>query len=612
MEIQGQQDAVVSELGPVPSPTQNWSSWRRAAYGLGLALAIGLQGLALERQSLTSDEPYHLLAGEQALRLGTNTINLEHPPLVKMVAAVPLSLGGSPFTLPVRVDEALARSQSIFDPGVNLERLRFQTGLAMLLCFALPFLLACFWLGSELGGARTGATLALLVGLSFAVVPYLSIVQTDTAVALGFTLTLAQGLRFLRRPGLWPAVLLGAFFGLALASKFSAVLLTPALLLVPVFAGGRAWSRAKCLVSLLIVAAVSAAVLLGSYAIANRHYDARAGREALQLYCEGRGTLVVEGRLAAQCEPILALERLCPSLAQWWLGLRGIATQNSLGTYASYAFGTISSRGRWWYFPAVLLIKTPWVILFATAAAGVLAVRRRAGRGEFLPAPAAEGAWGGRTRSLVLLVAAGTYLAAAVSSNYNLGFRHLLPIVPILYSPAARWLASAGRLRSVLMIGLALEALVLAPAWMSSTNLWWLGSHNPFRFALSMSDGEYKQGFFALARFAREQKLERLGVLLPGASAREVPAYVPGGYKVEPDSQLEPGWYAVSIAVEQALPALRHASPEELYDFEGLRSAAAAIEPVWLRIRRGEDRGYHAGTFHLYRLQDAELPPAPR
>lgn len=49
--------------------------------------ALALQVVAIDAQSLTGDGAYHLLAGHQALRYGQNTVNLEHPPLVKLVAA---------------------------------------------------------------------------------------------------------------------------------------------------------------------------------------------------------------------------------------------------------------------------------------------------------------------------------------------------------------------------------------------------------------------------------------------------------------------------------------------------------------------------------------------
>src|SRR6185503_13378480 len=79
-----------------------------------LAMVLALQGIAIYKQSLTGDEPYHLLAGHQAARYGDNTLNVEHPPLVKMLAALPL-LRETPLAAPgVEVNDALGASQAIF------------------------------------------------------------------------------------------------------------------------------------------------------------------------------------------------------------------------------------------------------------------------------------------------------------------------------------------------------------------------------------------------------------------------------------------------------------------------------------------------------------------
>ncbi len=183
----------------------------------------------------------------------------------------------------------------------------------------------------------------------------------------------------------------------------------------------------------------------------------------------------------------------------------------------------MSSRGRWWYFPAVLLIKTPLPLLAASLAALACLVRRRSG-GEL---STGLGPPGYRRATALLLLTAGIYLGAAVTSTYNLGVRHLMPILPFLYLPAALW-AARSRVRAAVVVGaLALEALALAPLWMSATNTWWLGSWNPTRFALSGSDTD-RQNFIALKDAARSRGIETLHVLYPLLDEREPTSPEPG------------------------------------------------------------------------------------
>lgn len=214
----------------------------------GAALVVALQLVAIRWQSMSADEPYHLLAGHNALRYGTNAVNLEHPPLVKLLAALPLASLDPPYAPPARVRTAPRLGERLFDSPERTRRLGDRARGTLLLTIGLPLIAACVLLGRSWADRRTGLLLGLAIGLAPATLPLLSLVLTDAAVALGFVLTLLAGGRFLRRPGWGAAAAMGAAWGLALAAKFSAVLLVvtviAALALAPFRgAGGRALVR---------------------------------------------------------------------------------------------------------------------------------------------------------------------------------------------------------------------------------------------------------------------------------------------------------------------------------------------------------------------------------
>lgn len=566
---------------------------QRSSVIAGMFVVLGLQALAIHRQSLTMDEPYHLLAGEQAWRTGTNALNLEHPPLVKLVAALPMLGEERPLAAAaVPIEQALTASRAVFRDADTARRWQHRSRWAVLLAFGLPWLLACYGLGREIGGARTGLVLALAMGLSSAVVPFLSLVQTDAGVALGWAVTLLALCAFSRRPDLPRALAIGAAFGLALATKYSAVLLLPTVLLGMLVAPREppSWRRRLGLLGLALLAAAS--LLLATYGLANLRYDSERGQASMRAYCRNQGTLVVDDRLAPREEAVLALERRCPEAAQWWLGFEGIRQQNAIGIYPSCAFGEIRSRGRWWYFPAVLAIKTPLPLLAALTLAAVSRVRSREREVEGRSNPAR---W-------LFAVSAGCYLAVAMSSNINVGSRHLLPVLPLLLLPAAHWAARDARRLVPLLVALALESMVVAPLWMSATNTWWLGSANPTRFVLGQGDTEYKQNFLSLAVVAEKRGIERLGVLFPATTTEEVVAVIPGGRSVVPGENLEPGWYAVTVLLERAVPAIERSRPEDLHGQASFLELARSWRPVLELLERGEDHGIVAGSFHLVRL----------
>lgn len=561
------------------------------------AVALGLQGVAAVEQSWTMDEPYHLLAGYQALRFGLDTVNLEHPPLVKLVAAVPLLLEDPPpWDAPVSADRALAATQRLFDDPVLAERVRVRVRCLLLAAFALPFLAACFCLGRVLGGADAGLLLAAALGLSPGVLPFLSLAQTDAAVALGFVTCLLGGVLLIRRPRVRWALLVGLGLGVGLASKFSAVLLIPvaafAVLAIPARSLGGATLRRR-LGYAAAVAAVAVAIPYGVYAFADRDDPGPPLRESIRLYSTNRSTLLIDERLEPWQDDLLAVQGVSSAAARWGLGFLGIRAQNQIGVYPSYAFGSVDSDGRWWYFPAAFLVRTPLVLLVALALA--LAGFLRGPRTLVLATRAAN------REHLLLIASLALFLGVALGSSYNIGSRHLLPVIPVLYLPAVLWAVRSDVRPTVLGTLLLVEACALTPAWMSATNTWWLGPVNPTRHALGGSDGDYEQGLHTLGRVCTRRGMATVRVVHPTASKGEVLAAFPGAIRVEPEDPLEPGWYAVSIMIEQLVPAILDAKPEDLYDAPAYTHLARRWNRVWLEIRdRGQEAGYVAGTFHLY------------
>ncbi len=553
---------------------------------LAAGVAFALQIVAIHGHSLTGDGSYHLLAGHQSLRYGQNTVNLEHPPLLKLLVAVPLAVRAEPIVPPVRAEGALAATDRLYADPELMWSATVAARYLVLALVVLPLSWACFALGRRFGNAANGIVLALMVLLSLGILPQLTILQNDAVVTLAFVLTVLSAVRYLEDPSLANALRIGATWGLGLAVKFSAALLAPAILVTVLAAPGLArWWRRRVL-HLVALGVLAWAILDLAMIAANLDYDRGLGREVIADYCDNRGTMIVGDRLLAWKEPLLAIESVDPFFAQWLTGMLAVRAQNAVAPYASYAFGEVRSQGRWWYFPAVLLVKTPIAILLAALLA-LISVRRI--RGPFL-------------RWLPVLVTVAVYGLAAMTSNYNLGVRHLLPMLPFLYLPVACYVATH-RLGSVALVAfLTVESIALAPLWMSQTNTWWLGDRNPTRLALSAGNLEFRQNFVQLARYAQRHNIEEIGVLYPTISGPVLNAYLPGARLVRPKEKIEPGWYAVNVVVEQFVPALLAAPDGSVYDLDRLRQASEGWLPAWRAIQRGEDHGWVAGTFRLYRV----------
>ena len=552
-------------------------------------VAVALQVLAIHYQSLTADEPHFLRAGYQAVHHGQNTMNLEHPPLVVMLAALPLAHMGI---------ENPSRS-TLKDPAFE-PRVRLAGRYMLLVTIALPFLVSCFLLGREVAGTRAGVVLALTMGLSLNVIPFLAIVQTDAALGLGYLVTLYAVVRFMRDPRLLRVVGLGAGLGLTLAAKLSGIWLIPAVVLAILITPGSHFGWRRRIAYLSLVALLSGVILHGTYALANRNYESTAGREAIHQVCHNgpQSTLIVDDQMRRFETPLLAIEQWDPLIAQYLTGLLGVAMQNKIGVYAAYAFGEISTQGRWWFFPILLLIRTPLVLLLATGYVlfSFIFHRFHSTRQNGPPDPCGRRIW------VVLVVAVSLPLGVAICSKYNLGDRHLLPVLPLLFLPTAIWAARRRAVAGVLVGTLLVEAVALNPLWMSATNTWWLGDRNPTQDAV-IFNSEYQQNFIALADATRERGIDPLYIAFPVLPEAEMRTYQSNGLAVHPAQPLPPGWYAVNVIVEKFLPAVLKADPSAIYGYERFGPLAEAWRPFSETMhRRGQDYGSIAGTFRLYYL----------
>jgi hypothetical protein len=134
----------------------------------------------------------------------------------------------------------------------------------------------------------------------------------------------------------------------------------------------------------------------------------------------------------------------------------------------AFVAGLYSNTGWWWFFPYAFLIKSTLVELITTIAIVVLAifqVRRIAltQSGEALH------------RFSPLIIFASVYIAASITSNLNIGHRHILPLYPILFilsgSLARAHLPKRGAWAALILTGGALaESLTIRPHYLAFFN----------------------------------------------------------------------------------------------------------------------------------------------
>lgn len=399
-----------------------------------------LQFATARQESATFDEGVHLAAGYRYWRTGNYSLNVEHPPLQKLLSAAPL-LWVNP---PMPADPKLLTDQSeyarvfLYGGAADADWLVLLGRLPTLFLSSL-LLAAVYWAGRKHFGAPVAVAAVWLCAMDPNLIAHGRYITTDMASALLYFLAVAVWINYLLSPSWRRAAVAALVLGLALSAKFSMVVL---LLLLPLIAllhwvmGRGSW---RPLAVLPFLGAGAVLVVLVTYA-----------PESWRL---------VRGRnVAVEAETIRGYE-LPPH--RYLTGLRTVIDHNSEG-HPSYLLGETRESGWWYYFPVVFLVKSPTALLLLVllgAGAGLVRIHRA----EFL--------W------LGLLLPPLVYFATTLTSHINLGVRHLLPMYPFLYllCAAAILCLWPGRRGLLIVGGLAAlqtgETLVNFPEYLGYFNL---------------------------------------------------------------------------------------------------------------------------------------------
>lgn len=429
-----------------------------------LLLLMGvLAGGAARHESVAFDEVAHIGAGISYLQKFDLRMNEEHPPLPKLIAALPLVVRG------VRADYSHISwtasqkflpdgyvGQWVFghwlitkwnDPFMVLAWTRFPM---LLLTLALGWLIFTF--GRELGG-DWGGLLSLSVFVSSPLfLTFGAFVITDTAIAFFSLGVLWSFAHVWQDPSRKRFAIFGVWLGCALLSKFSAAVLFPAFILFALSTrwravpgqpaakpDARAWRRLRWRATGKGIA-LAAALVYVVYLI----FSWNQSHEVL--YLLGGSSWM---------SPIKRL--LMPP----WLYVRGMAVIAFSFVRPMYILGKGYPHGKWFYFPVLLALKLTLgsIVLAITTMMFAVARRRMKSAEPVIPVHR-------RLHWRVLWIALVTFLGVHIFSMFDVSLRHLsVPHVLffLMLAPLPRMIAefSRGKHRS-LAFGISVVVVIAA------------------------------------------------------------------------------------------------------------------------------------------------------
>ena len=408
------------------------------AAGVLLMLMAVLAGGAGLRESVTVDEVAHIGAGLSYLQKLDLRFNEEHPPLPKVLAALPLVLRGthadyshiswtfSDAFFPAYLGEWVFGEWVLTKWNEPVPTLAWARAPMLVVALILGWVL--FLDARRLGGDWAGLLCLGVYVSTPAFIAFAPLVHTDLAVTLFSLLTLWRFAEIWQNPTRKNAVLFSLCLAAALLSKFTANILFFAFVAFALSTRwrpvpgqpvakpeARAWRRLRWRVTLQGILWAALIVYL-FYFIFSIHQPT----SALDRLGHGAAT-----------EPLRRI--LMPP----WLYLRGVLVVLFTASRPTYILGHGYSHGVWFYFPVLFLFKSALGFLGLLALALSLALTQK--RRDEANAPAIRNEFAIHWR--VLWVSLIIFTGFCLLSRLDISIRHFsipLLLLILLLAPLPR------------------------------------------------------------------------------------------------------------------------------------------------------------------------------
>ncbi|HEY4499736.1 MAG TPA: glycosyltransferase family 39 protein [Candidatus Paceibacterota bacterium] len=420
-----------------------------------------------KNDSAIFDETAHIGAGYSYVKYLDYRLNPEHPPLIKILAGVPLLFQSLNFpnTIPAWTTEINGQweigGKFLYEQGNDANQIIFLARIFPVLITLLTIFFIYFW-SKELVGRWWALLPTFLFGFSPIVLTHGHFVTTDMGATFGALISLYTFGRALQSPTKKTIVWAGIAFGIAQLIKFSAILLIPVFLIIITVNYGkkivqywtpiaydqkwkkyRTWCWEHCTVFFgagiisLIVVYTGYLLFTWNYPVVKQVADTQATIGSFRVQPLAQLTIWMAGN------PVLR------PLAHYFFGVLMVAQRSAWGN-SSYFLGELSGTGTWQYFPTVYAMKETLPTLMFLTLALFLSIGKigwnlrsgiKTGARSFLNYLETH------STEFSFWVFIAVYWLASIRSPLNIGVRHILPTLPFIYMLATgalrRWCSVA-------------------------------------------------------------------------------------------------------------------------------------------------------------------------
>lgn len=509
-----------------------------------MAASLILMLNASKGDSAIMDELAHIPAGYSYVRYLDYRLNPEHPPLVKMISALPLLFQNlsfptdkSPWTTDINGQWA-AGAQFLYESNNDANQIIFLSRLGPIFLTLLLIFFVYFFTKGLIG--RWWALLpAFFVAFSPNFLAHGHYVTTDIGAALGIFLSIFCFLKYLINPSRKYLFLSGITFGVAQLMKFSAVLLIPYLILIAIIHYFLALSKEKSITdskigfkkslfifykyarSVFLIFLIGYLIVYGFYFITTLNYPIE------KQINDTRTTLGSFGfKPLADLNISMAGNKLLRPIAQYLLGVL-MVMQRATGGNTAYFMGEVSGAGWKSYFPMVFIMKEPLpilLIIFLALISGLWNTLKNFRTGlkktlfkfkEYLITNFEE---------FSILAFVVFYWLYSLNSSLNIGFRHLIPTLPFIYilsiESVKKWLTFSPSflkkyfrtvLVSIFVMWLAFKTVSSAPYFLSYFNELFGGVRGGYQYVTD-SNFDWGQDLIRLQKWVEKNNINKIAI----------------------------------------------------------------------------------------------------
>jgi len=484
--------------------------------------------LSIREDSFTFDEVAHVAAGYSYLTQKDYRMNPEHPPLIKDLAALPLLFLhlNFPADSPTWTQATPAvwwhqfdfGFQFLYHSGNNPDKILFWSRIPMILVLLFLGWFMFIW-SKKLFGNKA----ALLSVFLFAFFPIFlahgRLVTTDIGAALGVIISTYFWLRFLKNPDTKSIFLAGIMFGIAMLLKFSLILLLPFFFVITLVYVWLKVEGSKKYLKYIGFSLLSG--IIGLVFIIWPVYLYHTWNYPIEKQVQDTQDLLATTAIPqslANIDIALAKNPILRPLGQYTLGLFTAMNRSTSGN-TTYFLGQISDKGwRGIYFPVVYLIKNPLSFHLLTLIA-LLYAAFLIKRPFWKDICSRKKEWiKNHFTEFSMLFFIVFYWMISLSSELNIGVRHLMPVFPFTIMLVSGVIANFLKepflklkysLVGILLLWQALSVIAIYPHFLAYFNELVGGPDKGYLYAVD-SNLDWGQDLKRLAVWANENKIDKI------------------------------------------------------------------------------------------------------